>query len=285
MFQCGFSLGCFQQEDIAHGFQRLHRLGYDFAEVPGCDTQAQVNKIKALSRQCGLPCLSINGHYTKERDLSSHMPAIRGKAVAYVKQLVDQAVELGAKMVIAVPTHVGKHQPQATMQAEWEFAVDSLRECGRYAAEMGITIVLEPINRFEVYLVNTLAAAVGMIKAVGLSSVRVMGDTFHMLLQERDPIQAIKHSAEYLIHFHISDSTREAPGMGSQNLLSILNALYAVGYQGELVLEYDPQEYSQYGSLHKTTNQTVYDASAQTAIIELRRLLLQAQSAALGRKG
>ena len=98
-------------------------------------------------------------------------------------------------------------------------------------------MLFEPLNRYEDHMVHTLAEAVDLCKAVGLSSVRVMADFFHMNIEEHDLAAALTHAADYLMHVHVADSNRLQPGLGHTNFRPGLHALQQIDFTGYLALE------------------------------------------------
>jgi sugar phosphate isomerase/epimerase len=114
---------------------------------------------------------------------------------------------------------------------------DALGELGEYALELGVTLYLEPLNRYEDHMVNRLSDAVKLIDAVGLSSVRIGADTYHMNIEEADPAAALIAAASYIGHVQLSDSNRLEPGAGHVDWALIGSTLKAIGYDGPLSVE------------------------------------------------
>jgi sugar phosphate isomerase/epimerase len=97
--------------------------------------------------------------------------------------------------------------------------------------------MLEPLNRYENHMVNTLAQAADLCRETGLDSVRVAGDTYHMNIEEDDPLRSLADAAPYLAHMQVSESNRNQPGTGHLDWAAHLAALDALGYTGDLALE------------------------------------------------
>jgi sugar phosphate isomerase/epimerase len=113
----------------------------------------------------------------------------------------------------------------------------ALTELGAHAASLGVTLVLEPLNRYEDHMVNRLDEAVSLVDEVGLRSVRVLADTYHMNIEEDEPTSALVKAADYLGHVQVSDSNRFQPGAGHIDWGALLGTLDAVGYEGFLAVE------------------------------------------------
>jgi sugar phosphate isomerase/epimerase len=112
--------------------------------------------------------------------------------------------------------------------------VEVLKDVGKVAQDYGVTIALEPCNRFETSYMNTLHDAVSVIEQVGLDSIGISADTYHMDMEEPDPAQGLRDARRYLAHVHLSDNGRLAPGLGSMDIKTIVDTLVEVGYKGAL---------------------------------------------------
>ncbi len=90
-----------------------------------------------------------------------------------------------------------------------------MRQMAEHAEVCGVTLAVEYLNRFECYLLNSAADTVRFVKAVDHPHCRMMYDTFHANIEEKNPAQAIRHAAEYTVHVHISENDRSTPGAGN----------------------------------------------------------------------
>lgn len=115
--------------------------------------------------------------------------------------------------------------------------IDSLGQLGEHAAHAGVTVLLEPLNRYEDHMVNTLADGVSLIKEVGLDSVRLVSDSYHQNIEEADPFAALLEAAPFLAHVQASDSNRLEPGAGHVDWPLFGATLRAIGYQGDIAVE------------------------------------------------
>lgn len=273
MFRYSATQWIFGDEGIEASLQRLQKYGYDGVELAGEPYSIDIHQTKQLLNQYGLTCTSICGIYTAERDLSSSRPEVRQKAVQYVKDCVDMASSLGATHVIVVPSPVGKSRPETTSSEEWANAVNSLREAGEYAASKQINLALEALNRFETYLVNNLETALTLAKEVNVDSVKIMADLFHMNIEERSHVQALKTIASYLVHVHIADNTREAAGLGQTDFEPVIRTLIELNYQGPITMEFLPPVANPYLAAEKTGSSEVFDMYTERSIQEMKRIV------------
>ena len=115
--------------------------------------------------------------------------------------------------------------------------LEALAELGEHAAREGVLVLLEPLNRYEDHMLNRVEQAVDLCRAVASGAVRVMGDFFHMNVEEADLAASIRAAGAYLKHMHLADSNRRHPGAGHTDFAPAFEALRAIGYGGWLALE------------------------------------------------
>jgi D-psicose/D-tagatose/L-ribulose 3-epimerase len=111
------------------------------------------------------------------------------------------------------------------------------RAAARHAAAAGIQLAVEPLNRFECYLLNTMAASTRLVEAVGQPNYGVLYDTFHANIEEKDPVGVIAPQIARITHVHLSENDRGTPGKGHIPWRATLAALRAGGYNGWYVIE------------------------------------------------
>jgi D-psicose/D-tagatose/L-ribulose 3-epimerase len=266
----------FGKEPLATSFERLQRFGYDGVELAGEPEQLNLEEVKMLMEKHGLECTSICGIYTKERDLSSINSVTRQNAVKYVKACVDMAAELGAKVVIVVPSPVGKTGPEGSLEEEWGHAVNSLREAGNYALSRNVVLGIEALNRFETYLVNKLQVAKRLAEHVHVKSVGIMADLFHMNIEERNLNESLRLIQPYLVHVHIADNTREAAGLGLTDFRGVMKTLRDIGYRGAITMEFLPPVSNPYWAAQtdSANSQSVYDDYTEQSIRHMKEISL-----------
>ncbi|MCT7356190.1 sugar phosphate isomerase/epimerase [Streptomyces sp. 15-116A] len=128
-------------------------------------------------------------------------------------------------------------EPPRSEEEDREVLLAGLTELGEHARREGVTLYLEPLNRYEDHMVNRLEQAAGLIRTVGLDSVRIGIDSYHMNIEEADPAAAILAHAQWIGHAQVSDSNRFQPGAGHLDWQSWIGALKAAGYEGWLAAE------------------------------------------------
>jgi D-psicose/D-tagatose/L-ribulose 3-epimerase len=112
-----------------------------------------------------------------------------------------------------------------------------LRRVAEYAADAGVLLAEEVVNRFEIYHLNTLDQAICLVDEVGHPNCRIHLDTFHAHIEEKDPAAAIRRAGNRIAHVHISENDRGVPGTGSVAWDSTFDALADIGYDGWLTVE------------------------------------------------
>jgi D-psicose/D-tagatose/L-ribulose 3-epimerase len=182
----------------------------------------------------------VCGAFGPGRDLTHADAAVREGARAYISACLDIAADLGAGFLAGpMYSEVGKARqlPEDERKREWDLAVSELRKVSADAAERGLAIALEPINRFETDLVNTTADALRMIRDIDHPAAKVMIDTFHMTIEEADLGAAIRAAGDDLIHVQVSENHRGVTGTGLTPWTDFRDALRDIHYTGSIVIE------------------------------------------------
>ena len=133
--------------------------------------------------------------------------------------------------------HLPPFSPPRSDEESRRILVESLAELGAHGEKMGSTIFLEPLNRFEDFMVNTLADAVSIVEEVASPGVVVVADTWHMSIEEANIGDAIRAAGPHIKHVQLGDSNRLEPGAGHYDWAQTLDALEDIGYDGWLAME------------------------------------------------
>jgi D-psicose/D-tagatose/L-ribulose 3-epimerase len=218
--------------------EKLKDLGYDGVEF-AIDQQSQAvyKRFGAHLQEIGLKstCVLVVG--PAENPISASA-AVRAKAVDFLRAAIDRAYALGAGL-IAGPFHSAfatftRREPQPE---EYERSAEVLRKAGEHAAQAGIILTPEALNRFECYLCNTMEQLVGLIRRVDHPNVKAMFDTHHANVEEKKLEVAIRTVAPLLAHVHISENDRGTPGDGHIPWEETFAALAEANYSGWLTIE------------------------------------------------
>jgi D-psicose/D-tagatose/L-ribulose 3-epimerase len=175
---------------------------------------------------------------TEEDNPISPDAALRAKGIEATKRALDCCAAVGATHLVG-PYHsaLGFFSGAGPTAEEWKWGVESMRQVALHAGEVGVMLCVECLNRFETYLLNTHADAARFAREVDHSSCRVMYDTFHANIEEKDIAQAIRDCSDVLAHVHISENDRSTPGEGNIRWDENFDALHEVGYDGWFVVE------------------------------------------------
>lgn len=241
------------REPLETTFKRLRRFGFDGVELIGEPQQYDAAHVRDLCRQHQLPVLSVLGWCvapTEARDFAHPSARIRDQSIAYARRLVDLAVAVGAPLVALLPAPAGRTAPvgpgtsdetwQAEYELEWQNAVHAVRSAAAYAEAHDVILAIEPVNRYESFLVNTAAQAARFIHEVGSPAVKLHLDTFHMNIEEKNPAEAVRRAGGLLVNLHVSDSTHGPVGSGHVDFRAVMRALADIRYDGPLTLESTP---------------------------------------------
>ncbi len=215
-------------------------LGYDAVEVmPRALDDPTPEILRKTTERYGLGIAVLaSGFIAFQHGLTFTHPdaRVRRQAVTAMRQCLEAAGRMRAPLV-SIGGIRGKLQAEATHAGALAHLTECVRECGLDASERGVTLVLEPGNRYETDFIHTVAEALDFLAAVNLPSVRLMIDTFHMNIEEASISDAIRRAAPFLAHVHFADSNRRAPGWGHLDFQSVAAALREIGYAGGVGLE------------------------------------------------
>ncbi|QBK31047.1 sugar phosphate isomerase/epimerase family protein [Roseitalea porphyridii] len=219
--------------------EQLKAAGYDGVEVPVFEgDEAHYAALKARLDGLGLDSTVVAIVQDEARNPMSDDPASRQAGIDYLKWLVDCSAALGAE-VLCGPFYqpLGVFSGTGPTPDEWQRMVEAHRAMASHAAGAGLTIAVEPLNRFECYALNTAERAAALADAVGADQYGYLYDTFHANIEEKDPVGVIAETAGRIAHVHISENDRGTPGRGHIDFQATFDALRRAGYDGWLTVE------------------------------------------------
>jgi sugar phosphate isomerase/epimerase len=212
-------------EPVETTIRRLAKYGYDGIEIsydsvelsPGAPGTAAVRQ---MLKDNGIQCVGSISLMFEGRDLLHADAAVRESSVEYLNNCITM-------------------KAMASPEEEWAWAVEGLKAVREHAQREGVTIAIEPLNRFETNFVNRHDQALLLAQEVG-DDVGVCLDIYHMNQEESDPLQAIRNAGERLFDFHVADNNRMACGQGALDWASIIGTLKEIGYDGSITVEFVP---------------------------------------------
>lgn len=281
----GISNWIYGDEPLETTFDRLQRYGYGCVELVGEPEQYSPEQVRALSEEHQVSVSSVLGWCLASipgRDLADQNDEARAAAIQYSRDCIDLAAGVGAPILVVIPAAAGRTSPvgnpadqsawESAYRREWACAVDSVKQAAKYASKRGIELAIEPINRYETFLVTNLDQAFQFIEDVGADNVKIHLDTFHMNLEEPGLASAVKRAGAWLVNMHVADSNRQAPGRGHIDFAALLTALRAVDYKGVLVLEPVPPGSNPLLVSRFPMNQPLRDIYAEEGIFHLTEI-------------
>jgi D-psicose/D-tagatose/L-ribulose 3-epimerase len=217
--------------------EMIKRAGYDGVEVPlfnyDLDYAAWGRRLDSL----GLQRTAVTIRTSKDNPISPDA-SIRRAGIEGNLRAVDCCKELGATHLVG-PFHsaLGEFTGCGPTGDEWKWGVESMRQVAQHAGSAGVILGVECLNRFETYLLNTHADAVRFTNEVNHPNCRIMYDTFHANIEEKDVSAAIQAAGDMISHVHISENDRSTPGQGAVRWAETFDALAAIHYDGWLTVE------------------------------------------------
>ncbi len=221
-------------------FQQFKRWGFDGVEIAlEKPTDIDPAFVKAQLERHGLICTSVCACFPPSRDLRG-TPAQQRAAVQYMKRLVETADVLGTS-IVAGPLYsaTGRAEAYTTRERkqQWKQVRTHLKTICAHAEDGGKTICMEPLNRFETDFMNTVEQGLQMIAEVKSPALKLLLDTFHMNIEEKNPAASLRLADAHIGHFHASASDRGTPGNDHVDWQAVADALKDAGYQGSVVIE------------------------------------------------
>ena len=171
-----------------------------------------------------VPAIGTGQAWGEERlSYSDPDPAVRRAAIERTKAHIPVAHRLDALIIIGLLR--GLVQPGVSQAQAMDWVTDALAECCAEAAQSGVRIALEPINRYETTLVNNVAEGLALIDRVGADNLGLLFDTFHANIEEPSIEESLLAAGGRLFHVHVADSNRWYPGAGHLDFAQILDVV------------------------------------------------------------
>ena len=216
-------------KDAAERWARARDWGFDGLELRGAGgIKARLPELRA-ARAAGMVAVSFcpdAGPFIGAFD-----PADRQTAMTALRDMLEVAAEIGATGVIT-PAAYGIHSNRLppftsprTPEEDHAILTEALSILGAHAQKLGVELWLEPLNRYEDHMVNTLAQGADLCHASGSPAVKLMADLFHMNIEEADIAASLRAAAPLVAHLHFADSSRLEPGTGHTDFAAAMAAL------------------------------------------------------------
>lgn len=220
--------------------ESIKAIGFDAVEVPifNTDDLAAYKRLGDRLKSLGLSATAVTVMGSTDINPISADAKSRDAAVAYLDRVLECGQHFGCE-ILCGPLHstIGHFSGAGPTQDEFQRCVETMQEVAEKAAARGIRIAVEYLNRFENYFLTTGQQAEALVRAVDHPSFRMMYDSFHAHIEEKDQAAAIRSSAEETIHVHVSENDRGTPGTGQVAWDSFFEGLKQSNYDGYLTIE------------------------------------------------
>jgi D-psicose/D-tagatose/L-ribulose 3-epimerase len=218
---------------------QLKALGFDAVEVPIFDTSSlkPYERLGARLKSLGLRATGVTV-MTPDANPISPDPAIRAAALKHLDRAMECGQAFGCE-ILCGPTHsaIGVFSGQGPTDDEFKAGVDTLRQAGEKAQARNMRIAVEYLNRFEIYLLTSAQQTLRFVREVNHPHVKMMYDSFHANIEEKNQAAAILSCKDATIHVHVSENDRGVPGSGGVDWKSFWSGLEQSGYDGYLTIE------------------------------------------------
>lgn len=222
-------------------FKIAKEIGFDGVELNFFQknlTESDALQIAKASELTGVEVAAVCGGYLNwiaDFDEDKRQVALEG-----VKSSLVNIAKMGGKGLIA-PAAYGMYArrfpAKRPLEEDRRILLDCLKRIAETAEKNNVMFYLEPLNRYEDHMINTISEAIPYIDGVSSKKVRLLGDVFHMNLEEDDISKTIEQYNEYIGYYHLADSNRKLPGFAHLDFKSIFNKLKELSYDGILSIE------------------------------------------------
>lgn len=225
---------------IAEYAPKIAALGFDTMEVP-LDTPEDLdaNEAAKIIKDNGLE-VSACAAMGPGRDLIHPDKEVRDNTIAYMQTCIEKAAALGSSVFVGpVYAEVGRlwDSSETEREKDNEMLVKQLQTLCQPAGDHGITLCVEPLNRFETSYMNLTSQSVEIIDRVGHPNCQVMSDLFHAGIEEKSLGDAVRTAGHRLRHVQVAENDRGTPGTGQFNWQELASVLKEINYNHHIVIE------------------------------------------------
>ena len=227
--------------DYKYFAKKVADIGFDILEISAGDlitmSDNQIDELKALTKDLGIEITSNIGP-AKKYDVASTDKSVREAGIMFLSDIMKKMDRLDSRALVGVMyTYWPNDFTDLDKEGAWARGVESVKQLGKVASDLGIDYCLEVVNRFETHILNTAEEGVRYCKDVDCDSVKLLLDTFHMNIEEDNLADAIRTAGSYLGHVHVGEGNRKLPGTGHLPWNEIGAALNEIGFNKGVVME------------------------------------------------
>ena len=217
---------------------RAKKIGFDMIEIPLMEIDlVDAAAIKERIKDVGLGVCTSTA-CSEADDPTGEDEATRRRGIEYLQKCIKATADMGASVFTGVTySAIGRKIDRIPGEIYWERAAQALKKAAKYAQDLGVIVGIEPINRYETFLVNTCDQAFRLMEMIAEPNIRVHLDAYHMNIEETEFYAPTKKAAPYLCHYHLSESHRGTVGTGLIDWDGIYRALADANYNGMVGME------------------------------------------------
>ena len=218
--------------------ESLKNIGYDGVELPVFDLDlAKFSRVGRKLDELGLERTAVTVCSDADNPISADA-AIRTAALERLKKVIDVVAAAGGKLLCG-PIHsaLGTFSGTGPTGDEWKRAIEVLTKAADHAQKNNVMLVCEYLNRFESYFLTNAAEDARFCREVNHPNLKMMYDTFHANIEEKDSASAMRGCWDQVVHVHISENDRSTPGEGHVDWKTTFQMLKELKYDGWLTVE------------------------------------------------
>ena len=224
-------------DDMLPLLEKLKSMGYDGVELPIFNLDLDYAAFGKKLDDLGLERTAVTVRNVEDNPISPDA-AVRAKGIELTKKTLDCCAAVGAQTLCG-PYHsaLGYFSGAGPTTDEWSWGVESMRAVAEHAGNVGVVLGVEALNRFECYFLNAHADSARFAREVNHPACRMMYDTFHSNIEEKDIVGTLEEIKDVLCHIHISENDRSTPGAGNIQWERNFTGIGKIKYDGWLVIE------------------------------------------------
>lgn len=231
------------RDDLCRCVDRAAALGYHGVELALLRAdEVNIPRMKQRLSATGLeiPCISSGQVFAADHLYFTHPDiSVREAAVTRITGMIRLAAEFGARVNTGRVRGV-IHDGESFAVAMQRY-VSCMNECADIAEDLGVELIVEPVNRYEVNFINSCEEGLDVIRTINRKCIKLMPDLFHMNIEDTSFRKSFEQARTYISYVHVADSNRLAPGWGHMPFDEIFEILRDIGYDGYLTAEILPK--------------------------------------------
>lgn len=226
---------------LMDGLKSISEAGFKYAELSvRSEDDFKVSELNKFLNDLDLQITAVATGQACLFDqlcLGSEDANLRKKAVSHFKRITALALSIKSGAIIIGGIRGRLAGVDSEFDKNFDNGLLAIRDCAEYTNSQGIPLLIEPINRYETNWIFSAKDGRDILDKIGIASVKLLLDTFHMNIEESSIPNAIKATGDRLGYVHFADNTRYPPGQGQTNFAEIIRTLNSIHYEGPVVTE------------------------------------------------